>query len=119
MDRDGGAVGRRRLECVLTWVVAARREFEARGRGKFKGNAGRCWEGICEWVEGERTGEGECGDNVGRSDKSLSSGIGIIAACKVSVVRSDDWKEIRLCLFVKQKYLLVLGSPFLTSLLSH
>ena len=90
MDRDSGAIDGRGLECVLTWVVAARREFEARGRGKFKGGARGSWEGVCEWVEGEGTGEGECGDDVGRSDESVSSGIRIIAACKVAVVRSDD-----------------------------
>jgi hypothetical protein len=90
LDRDGGAVGGRRLECVLAWVVAARREFEAGGRGEFKGSAGRCWERVCEWVKRERTGEGECGDDVWRSDKCVSSGIRIVAASKVSIVRSDD-----------------------------
>ena len=84
------ALGGRRLECVLTWIVAARREFEAGGRGEFKGCAGGCWEGVCKWVEGEGTGEGECGDDVRRSDESVSSGIRIVAACKVAVVRSDD-----------------------------
>ena len=34
---DGGAVRGRWLECVLTWVVAARWEFETRGRGEFEG----------------------------------------------------------------------------------
>ena len=77
MDRDGGAVGGRRLECVLTWVVAARREFEAGGS----------WEGVCKCVEGEGAGEGECGDDVGRSDESVS---GIVAACKVAVLQSDN-----------------------------
>ena len=90
MDRHGGTVGGRRLECVLTWIVAARREFKAGRRGECKGSAGRCWERVCEWIEGERTGEGECGDDVGRSDKSVSSGIRIVAACEVAVVRSDD-----------------------------
>jgi hypothetical protein len=90
LDRDGGTVGGRRLECVLTWVVAARRQFETGRRGKFKGSAGGCWEGVCKWVEGEGTGEGECGDDVGRSDESVSSGVRIVAACKVAVVRSDD-----------------------------
>lgn len=90
MDRDGSAVGGRRLECVLPWVVAARREFEAGGRGEFKGGARGSWEGVCEWVEGEGTGEGECSDDVGRSDESVGSGIRVVAACKVAVVRSDN-----------------------------
>ena len=90
MDRYGGTVDGRRLECVLTWVVAARRELEAGRRGESKGGAGGCREGICEWVEGKGTGEGECGDDVGRSNESVSSGIRIVAACKVAVVRSDD-----------------------------
>ena len=90
MDGDGGAVGGRRLESVLTWVVAARREFEAGGRGELKGGTGGSWERVCEWVEGEGAGKGQCGDNVGRSDKSVSGGIRIVAACKVAVVRSDN-----------------------------
>lgn len=90
MDRYGGTVDGRRLECVLSWVVAARREFIAGGRGEFKGAARGSWKGICEWIEGEGTGEGECRDDVGRCDESMSSRIRIVAACKVAVVRSDD-----------------------------
>ena len=90
MDRDSSAIEGRRLECVLTWVIATGREFEARGRGEFKGGAGGSWERVCEWVEGEGTSKGECGDDVGRSDESMSSGIRIVASCKVAVVRSDD-----------------------------
>ena len=90
MDRDDGAVGGRSLECVLTWVIATRRELEAGGMGEFKWGAGGCWEGVCEWVEGEGTGEGECGDYVGRSNESVSSGICIVATCEVAVVRSND-----------------------------
>ena len=65
LDGNGGTIEGRRLECVLTRVVTARREFEAGRRGEFKGGAGGSWEGVCEWVEGKRTGEGECSDDVG------------------------------------------------------
>lgn len=90
MDCEAGALVGRRLECVLTWVVAARWKFKAGGRREFKGGAGGCWEGVSDWVEGERTGEGECSDYIRRSNESVSSGIRIVAACKVAVVRSND-----------------------------
>ena len=58
----------------------------AGGRGEFKGGAGGSREGVCDWVEGEGTGKGECRDDVGRSDESVSSRIRIVAACKVAIV---------------------------------
>jgi len=90
LDLDGDAVDGRGLECVFTRVVAARGEFEAGGRREFEGSARGSWDGVCEGIEGERTGKGECGNNVGRSDESMSGGICVVAACKVPVVRSDD-----------------------------
>ena len=90
LDRDGGGVRGRRLECVLTWVVAARREFEARGSRESKGDSGGRCDGVCERIEGEGSSERECGDDVRRSDESVSSRVGIVTACKVAVVRSDN-----------------------------
>jgi hypothetical protein len=90
LDQDGSGVRGRRLECVLTWVVAARREFEARGRRELKGGSGGCCDGVCERIEGEGTSEGECGDDVRRSDESVSGRVGIVTARKVAVVRSDN-----------------------------
>ena len=90
MDCDEGAVGGRGLERVFTWVVAARGKFEAGWRGEFERGAGGGWERVCEGVEGEGTSEGECCDNVGRSNKSVSGGVGVVTACKVAVIRSDN-----------------------------
>lgn len=81
------------MECVFARVIATRGELVAGGRGEFKGGTGGRCEGVCDGVEGEGTGKGECGDDVGRSNKSMSGWVGVVTACEVAVVRSDDWKE--------------------------
>ena len=86
LDLDEGAVGGRRLECVLTWVVPARGQFEAGRRGEFEGHTGGRLEGVCKGVEGEGTSEGECGNYVRRSDESVSGGVGIVTTCEVAVI---------------------------------
>jgi len=63
-DGDGSTVRRRRLEGVLSRVVALRGKLEARRLGKFEFLAVRALEAVGEGVEGEITSEDHGGNKL-------------------------------------------------------
>jgi hypothetical protein len=81
------------LESILSGIISPRRKFIARRIREFERLPIRANEGVRERVEGECSGEGEGGDEIGRGNERVRGGVGVIAACEVSVVRGDDWGE--------------------------
>jgi hypothetical protein len=95
-DRDGGSVGRRSLEGVLSGVVTLGRELEASGLRELELLAVGALEGVGQGVEGEVTGEDHGGDKVRGSDEGVGGGVGIVSSSEVSVVRRDDRVDLAL-----------------------
>ena len=89
-DLDRGTVLRRGLEGVLARIVSTRRELIARRVREFELLSIRACEGVCKRVEGEGTSECEGGDDVGRGDKGVCSGVSVVTASEVTVVGGDD-----------------------------
>lgn len=89
-NRDAGTVLRRALVGVFTGVVTTGWEFVTRWVSKLEGLAVGADESVSDGVESEVTSKGHSSHDIGRGDESMSSGVGIIAAGEVAVVRSDD-----------------------------
>jgi len=89
-DLDGDTVHRRRLEGVLSWVVSTRRKLKAGRRRKLERRARGGGQRVSEGVEGERTGKGKGGDDIGGSDEGVGGGVGVVTSGKVAVVRGND-----------------------------
>src|SRR3569833_2770724 len=84
------------LVCVLARVVAASREALARGRREQELVAVLVLELVGERVEVEAAGNGHGHDEVGRRHERVRSGVAVVPAGEVPVVRRDD--RVRLAL---------------------
>lgn len=89
-DVDGSTVLRWGLEGVLAGVVATRRKLVARGIVELEGLAISASERVGQGVEGQVASESHGGDDIGRSDESVSGGVGVVATSEVTVVGGDD-----------------------------
>lgn len=125
-DLDGGTVGGRRLEGVLSGVVAPGGKLEAGWVGELEFLAVGALEGVGERVEGQVAGEGKGGDDVRGSDEGVRGGVSVVTASEVTVVRSDDCRRrtqpelaMQSQRMTRKSDALELASPFFTSLLSH
>lgn len=68
-DVDGGSVGRRGLEGVLSGVESLRRELLSGRLSELEGLSVGSDEGVGERVEGEGSGEGHGGDDLKKETK--------------------------------------------------
>ena len=89
-DLDGGSVLRRSLVGVLTGIVSLGGELETSGVGELELLAVSALERVGQGVEGQGTGKGHGGDEIGGGDEGVGGGVGIVTTGKVSVVGSDD-----------------------------
>jgi len=89
-DLDGRSVLRRSLVGVLTSIVSLGGELETSRVGELELLAISALERVGQGVEGQGTGKGHGGDEIGGSDESVGGGVGIVTTGKVSVVGSDD-----------------------------
>ena len=90
-NADGRAVGRGRLESVFTGIVALGRELETLGLAELEVFAVGVLQSVGQGIESEVTGKDHGGDQVGRGDKGVGGGVGIVTSSKVTVVRGDDY----------------------------
>ena len=102
-DLDRGTVSGRGLESILSRVVSADGELIATGRRELERLARGSGNRIGQRVEGQRSAESESGDDIGRSDKAVSSGVRVVTASEVTVVRSDNWAKDKTKLIEKKK----------------
>lgn len=89
-DLNAHAILWRRLEGILSGIVATGRKFVSRGTREFEGLAIGTNESVGKGVEGEASTERHSGDDIGGGDKGMGSGVRIIASGKVTIVRCDD-----------------------------
>lgn len=87
---NASTVGRGCLVGILTRIEAVGGKLLARWVGELEGLSIAAREPVRDGVECEITGEGHGGYEVRRSNESVSSGVGIITAGEVTVVRGDD-----------------------------
>lgn len=92
-DLDGGTVGRRRLEGVLSGVVALRGKLVAGWVGELEFLAVGALEGVGERIERQVAGESHGGDDVRGGDEGVRGGVSVVTASEVTVVRGDDCRE--------------------------
>lgn len=78
------------MEGIFTGVITARGELVASGGGKLEFLAVGTLEGVSEGIETEVASEGHGGHDIGGGDEGMSSGVSIVTASEVTVVRSDD-----------------------------
>jgi hypothetical protein len=90
IDADAGTVLRRSLVSVLARVVASGRETVTSGRRKLELLAVLVLQGIGKGVEVEGSGDGHGDNQIGRGDERVSSGVTVVSAGEVTVVRRDD-----------------------------
>ena len=95
-DVDSSTVSRRRLESVLSRIVATGRQLIASRVRESEGLAVRANEGVSERVEGETTGKGHSSHNIGRCDESVCGWVSVITSGEVTVVGSNDYSENQL-----------------------
>jgi hypothetical protein len=90
LNLNVGSVGRRGLEGVLASIISTGRKFVACGGRELEGLARGSRNGISERVEAEGSSEGHGSDNIRGSDESMGSGVSIVTASEVTVVRGND-----------------------------
>ena len=95
-DRDGGSVGRRSLEGVLSGIVSLWWELETRWLRELELFAVGTLESVGQWVECEVTSKDEGGNEIWGSDESVGSWVGVVSSGEVSVVRRDDRVDLSL-----------------------
>jgi hypothetical protein len=118
-NANGSAVARGRLVGVLARVISTGRKFITGWLTELEWLAISTSKSVRQWVEGKTTAIGHSGDDIGRGDESMSSGVGIITTGKVTVVGRNDCKDVIIGEYEEERNILELGSPFLTSCLSH
>ena len=89
-DVDGSTVGRRSLVSVLTSIVTTRRKFLSGRVGELEFLSIGTLERVGHRVEREGSTEDHGGNEIGRSDESVGSSVGIVTSGEVSVVGSND-----------------------------
>lgn len=89
-DLDVASVLGRSLEGVLSRVVTSSGEFVTGRVGELELLAIGTLQGVGQRVEGQVTGKGHGGNEIGRGDKGVRSRVGVVSASEISVVRSDD-----------------------------
>ena len=87
---DGDPVHRRRLVCVLTGVITARRELLAIGIGELEWLAIGAGKSIGQWVKAKIARESKGSNDIGRSNEGVRSRIRIIATREITVVRCEN-----------------------------
>jgi hypothetical protein len=89
-DLDGRSVLRRSLVGVLTGIVSLGGELETSRVGELELLAISALERVGQGVEGQGTGKGHGGNEIGGGNEGVGGGVGIVTTGKVSVVGSDD-----------------------------
>ena len=87
---DGDPVHRRRLVCILTWVVTTGWELLAIGIGELKWLAVGASKSISQWVKAKIARESKGRNDVGRGNEGVRSRIRIIATSEITVVRREN-----------------------------
>jgi hypothetical protein len=81
-DLNGSSVLGRSLESVLSRVIASSGELVTGGVGELELLTIGTFQGVGERVEGQGTGKGHGGNEIGGSDEGVCGGVSVVSACK-------------------------------------